>query len=136
MKRWRGSVLALGVFLAGCLFDSEPKGVAGTWIYEYDAFLSDALPYTKTYSFSESGSVRFEHRVVDAVVDSFSGTWSLQGDSLRTNRVSCSRPDSAGVFVPYECSGPPYDGESVYWDGDRIYGVNSSNGMRQYYERK
>jgi hypothetical protein len=136
MKMGRWACLALGLFLAGCLFNDDKQTLIGAWVRNEGGFLSFAPATVRTYEFDKSGTVRYESGFVDWVLYRFSGTWEMRGDSLLIHRVSCSRPDSTGAFAAEDCSGPPHESDRVYWDGERIYGLNSSNAMRQYFDKK
>lgn len=125
------------LIFSGCLFSGDNKSeIAGNWVYHHDALFSDYPPTTKTYTFTRSGEVNFGYRWDNSLADSFSGTWVLRNDSLLINRQLCLDLDSTESFSLKPCSTPPPYNESVYWDGERIYGLNEGNQMRQYYDKK
>lgn len=126
---------AVTLILSGGVFSGDNGGITGTWEYYYSGLFSDYPSYTKTYVFSRSGEVSFTYQWGDALADSFSGIWVLRNDSLIINRQSCSGLDSSGMRILTACSSPPPNDEAVYWDGNRIYGLNEDNQMRQYYDR-
>ena len=84
----------------------------------------------------DSNKVSFRLDVEEVSTSSYRGDWSLSSDTIKIHPRECYFKDSTGnLAYAKSCPGPATGEILLYWDGERVYDLHESNGLRIHYTR-